>query len=109
MDKFEIALVAFLMACNTTAVVIRGSHGTGYPSAIELGSNTLSFHIFRTQSFVTALSAACSSPSITSIALHANLYAKQAFFSFRESSHVASTDFLYLIATTQSDNPRCHL
>ena len=105
MGQFEIALVAFLMAGNTAVVVIRRSHGTGNSSAIELGSNTLSFHIFRTQSFVAALSTACGFPSIASIAFHANLNAKQALFSFRESSHVAATNFLYLIATTQSDNP----
>ena len=67
MGQFETALVALLMACNTTVVVVWRSNGTGSPSAITLRSNALSFHVFGTQSLVATLTTACGSPSITSI------------------------------------------
>ena len=108
MGQFEITLVVVLVPSNSTTVVDWGSNGIHFAIDTTVRSVALTLNVLWTQALVATLSAASSTNSVTSIALHANFTLKHTSLSLRKSCHGLATNFLYLIATTGIETTGWH-
>ena len=101
MGEFETPASLIFVPSNPTIVDDWRSNGNIVALVVALSSDTLSLNVLPAQTFVATLSAACSTGSVSSVALHADFAVKHSSFSFRESCHVMATHFVYLTTTTE--------
>ena len=103
MGEFETPASLIFVPSNPTIVDDWRSNGNIVALVTALRLDALTFNVLPAQTFVTTLSATCSTGSVSSVALHADFAMKHACFSLRESCHGLATNFLYLTATTGTE------
>ena len=98
MGEFETPLLLFLFPAILPLLMI-GDQWQHCCLVTALRLDALTFNVLPAQTFVTTLSATCSTGSVSSVALHADFAVKHSSFSFRESCHDMATHFVYLTTT----------
>ena len=107
MGEFETSTPVVFVPSNSTIVDDWRPNGNAVAFVITLRSVTLALNVLPTKTFVTTLSATCSTGSVSSVALHADFAVKHTSFSFRESCHDMATHFVYLTTTTAKEIHEC--
>ena len=101
MGKFETPTPVVFVPSNSAIGDDWRSNGNTVAVVATLKSVTLALNVLPAKTFVTTLSATCSTGSVSSVALHADFAVKHSSFSFRESCHDMATHFVYLTTTTE--------